>query len=59
MSADSHMHYFAMLSREEQHQAIHKLSNGGMSDYAIAAATKLSIEMIRFILGQPSPAQKS
>jgi ABC-type phosphate/phosphonate transport system ATPase subunit len=56
MSADAHMNYFVMLSREEQHEAIHRLANSGMSDYAIAAATRLSVEMIRVILGE-KPAE--
>ncbi len=46
------MHYFAMISRDEQHAAIHRLAPSGMSDYGIAAATPLSAEMIRAILGE-------
>jgi 2-iminoacetate synthase ThiH len=52
MSAGREMHYFAMLSREEQREAIRRLANSGMSDYTIAAATKLSVEMVRIILGE-------
>jgi hypothetical protein len=47
------MFYFAMLSRDEQHAAIHRLAESGMSDYGIAAATRLSVEMVRAILGEP------
>lgn len=54
-STESKMHYFAMLSRDEQHQAIHKLAGSGMSEYSIAAATQLSVEMIRVILARPAP----
>lgn len=50
------MHYFAMLNRDEQHAAIHRLTASGMSDYGIAAATRLSVEMVRTILGETSVA---
>jgi ABC-type phosphate/phosphonate transport system ATPase subunit len=53
------MRYFAMLSREEQAQAIHRLSRSGMSDYGIASATQLSVEMIRSILGELRAAEAS
>jgi len=46
------MLYFAMLTREEQRAAIHRLSSSGMSDYGIASATQLSVEQIRVILGE-------
>jgi 2-iminoacetate synthase ThiH len=52
MSADAHMHHFAVLSAGEQHEAIHKLARSGMGDYSIAAATRLSVEMVRKILGE-------
>jgi 2-iminoacetate synthase ThiH len=52
VTAGRELHYFAMLSREEQREAIHRLANAGMSDYTIAAATKLSVEMVRIILAQ-------
>jgi ABC-type phosphate/phosphonate transport system ATPase subunit len=53
MSAtDKRMHYFAMLTRDEQADAIHRLSRSGMSDHAIASATQLSVEMVRKILGE-------
>jgi hypothetical protein len=52
---DRRMHYFAMLSREEQARAIHRLSQSGMSDHGIASATMLSTEMIRKILGERLP----
>jgi len=44
------MHHFTTLSREEQHAAIHRLATSGMTDYGVAAATRLSVEMVRAIL---------
>lgn len=49
---DRRMHYFAMLTHDEQASAIHRLSRSGMSDHGISAATQLSVEMIRKILGE-------
>ena len=49
---DRRMAYFAMLSRDEQAAAIHRLSQSGMSDHGIAAAAGLSVEMIREILSE-------
>jgi hypothetical protein len=46
------MHYFALLTEAEQHAAIKRLANSGMADTTIAAATMLSVEMVRQILGQ-------
>lgn len=52
--AEPRLHYFAMLSSEEQRAAIHRLAASGMSHHVIAAATKLSVEMIRIVLGPPA-----
>ena len=51
MSADkaARLHFYA-LSRDEKRQAICLLAETGYSDYLIATATKLSVEMIRQIL---------
>jgi len=46
------MHYFVMLSHDEQRAAIRRLASSGMSVDTIAAATMLSIEQIRAILGE-------
>lgn len=46
------MHYFQLLSCKEQKAAIQRLANSGMSDYGIAAATALSVEQIRIVLGE-------
>lgn len=45
------MHHFTLLSRDDQRAAIQRLARSGMTDYGIAAATALSVEMIRAILG--------
>ncbi len=42
--------HFELLDREEQERAIRRLAREGMSEYAIAAATRLSVEMIRRVL---------
>jgi hypothetical protein len=53
MSAnDKRMSHFALLTADEQRAAIARLANSGMSESTIAAATMLSIEMIRKILGK-------
>jgi hypothetical protein len=49
---DRRMHYFVMLTRDEQVDAIHRLSRSGMTDHGIASATQLSVEMVRKILGE-------
>jgi hypothetical protein len=49
---DRRMYFFAMLTRDEQAEAIHRLSRSGASDHGIASATQLSVEMIRKILGE-------
>ncbi len=49
--ADPRAHFYA-LSRDEQRDAIKRLALDGMSDYGIASATKLSVEMVRTILGE-------
>jgi hypothetical protein len=54
---EGRMHYFAMLSPEEQQAAIHRLAASGMSHHVIAAATQLSVEMIRIVLGPPPCVQ--
>lgn len=44
------LEHFERLDREQQEQAIRQLARDGMSAYAIAAATRLSVEQIRQIL---------
>lgn len=47
-------HYFDSLSRAEQEGAIRRMRRDGYSELAIAAATRLSIEMINQILAKPA-----
>ncbi len=49
---DRRLFYFQLLSREEQCLAIAKLARQGFSDHGISAATTLSVEQIRKILGE-------
>jgi hypothetical protein len=51
MSVENRMLYFAMLTEAEQHAAIKRLASSGMADTSIAAATMLSVEQVRIILG--------
>lgn len=44
--------YFVMLSHEDQCGAIRRMAAGGMSDYTIAGATRLSVEQVRRVLSQ-------
>ena len=46
------MHYFALLTRDEQAEAIIRMAAQRMSESTISAATQLSIEQIRQVLGQ-------
>jgi hypothetical protein len=61
MSADRHMHYFLLLSHDEQRAAIQRMAASGLSDYTIASATRLAVEMVRRILSEdtkPPPAER-
>lgn len=44
---------FARLSADEQAAAIRRMARDGYGDYALAAATRLSVEQIRAALGAP------
>lgn len=46
------MGYFLMLSHDEQRAAIQRMAASGLSAYTISAATMLSVEMIRAIIGE-------
>jgi hypothetical protein len=50
--------YFLMLTPVEQAAAIQRMSNQGWTDYGIAGATRLSVEQVRRILGEPKAAQR-
>lgn len=55
-SAASHiggeLRYFLLLTPEQQADAIRRLARTGVSDHGIAAATRLSVEMVRRILAR-------
>jgi hypothetical protein len=46
------LHHWLLLSRAQQLDAIRRMHNKGQSDYAIAAATRLSVEQVRRLLGE-------
>jgi hypothetical protein len=48
---DRGMQNFLVLAHADQTAAIKHLAAQGMGEYAIAAATKLSVEQVRGILG--------
>lgn len=50
MSADPGMVNFIALSHSDQLAAIKQLAAAGMGEYAVAAATRLSVEEVRRIL---------
>lgn len=52
MNVPGPMHHFLLLDNAEQVKAIQRLAARGMSDHTIAAATGLSVEMIRRILAE-------
>ncbi|HEY0941901.1 MAG TPA: hypothetical protein VGE08_17545 [Steroidobacter sp.] len=52
MTASRELHYFLLLPRAQQIEAIRRLHASGMSDYSIATATRLSVEMIRRLLAE-------
>ena len=51
------LQHFLLLDRDQQREAVCRLASSGMSDYSVAAATKLSVEMIRTILGERTVTQ--
>ena len=53
MAAMGRMH-FNVLTRDQQAQAIRRLSASGHSEHTIARATGLSVEMINRILAEAS-----
>lgn len=52
MNAPREMHHFLLLDHGQQVAAIRHMHDTGMSDYTIAAATRLSVEMVRRILAE-------
>ena len=52
------MRNFLTLTQDEQAQAIRRLARAGMSDHGIVSATRLSVEMVRKILGNSKTQPK-
>ena len=52
MNAPRELLHFLLLSPTEQTNAIRRLHLSGMSDFGIAAATRLSVEASRKILAE-------
>lgn len=50
--------HFVVLSRDEKIQAICRMAVTGYADYSIAAATRLSVEMVRHILAMQVPQRR-
>ncbi len=48
---NSGLNYFLLLTPEEKEAAIRRMAADGMSDYTIAAATRLSVEFVRQVIG--------
>lgn len=55
-STPRELHYFLLLTRDQQVEAIRRLHALGMSDHTIASATRLSVEMIRRLLAEVTNA---
>ena len=47
------MHYFRLLTPQEQAAAIRPMAAEGMSHSTISAAPRLSVEFVRQIVGDP------
>lgn len=54
MSIPREFMHFAALPHEERQAAIRRLAEQGLSVGTIASATRLSVEMVRQILGAPA-----
>ncbi len=55
---EARMRHFGLLSRDQRMQAIQRLAASGMSDAAIARATRMSVEAVCRMLSQHG-AQRS
>jgi hypothetical protein len=59
MSRERELKHFLLLDRDAQESAIRRLAASGMRDYTIAAATGLSVEQVRRILGTTQTAVRA
>lgn len=57
MTRSRELRHFLLLDRAAQETAIQRLAASGMSDYGVAAATGLSVEMVRRVIAQHSAAE--
>jgi hypothetical protein len=57
MIADPGMRNFLSLEHSDQIAAIKQLADSGMGDYAVAAATRLSVEEVRRILRETARSE--
>lgn len=46
------LHYFLLLPRDQQVQAIRRLHCAGMGDHDIARVTRLNVEQVRRLLAE-------
>jgi hypothetical protein len=58
MSAPRELVHFLLLTQAEQAAAIRRLAAAGWSEYGIAAATRLSVEMVRRVLTEENPGDE-
>jgi DNA-directed RNA polymerase specialized sigma24 family protein len=49
---DREMHYWLLLTPEEQRAAIQRLARSGVSDFGISAATGIAVEQVRTLIGR-------
>jgi DNA-binding NarL/FixJ family response regulator len=52
VARERELRHFLLLDRDQQESAIRRLAASGMNDYGIAAATGLSVEMVRRVIGE-------
>jgi hypothetical protein len=52
---DRSVDYFRLLTPAEQAESIRRLATSGLTDYDIAAATRLHVEQVRRVIGPRRP----
>jgi len=55
-SSGRELHHWLLLGQDQQRDAIVRMHKQGWTDHGIAAATRLSVEAVRRILGEPPDA---
>jgi hypothetical protein len=56
--ADARRRNFESLTADEKIAALRRLARSGLSDHGIAAASGLSVEMVRQLVGMPTTATR-